>query len=144
MHRTYADLTGMSFWDVAAAGNPHVVNVGPYRLNRDDIQACSMTTVSERDAAGRMWTLALFAGWGLVMLLGVVEFGWRTRFLLGTGVLGAIALMAGVEALKLKPITHYRLDIALKGGRLVRYATASRTDAEVLTAELNAVARRVA
>jgi hypothetical protein len=142
MQRTYADLTGMTFWDVASLHNPHIVAVGPYRLAPHDIQGCSMTTVTERDTAGRVWTLALFVTGAIVITLGVLELGWQTRFLIGSGVLCVIAMMSAVEALKLKPITHWRLDIALKGGRRLSYATASRTDAEALTAQLNSLGRR--
>ncbi len=142
MQHTYADLTGMTFWDAGASTNPHVVTVGPYRLDRDDIQGCAMSTVTERDAAGRVWTMTLFIAGAALVLLGVVEFGWMTRFLLGAAVLAALAAMSAVEALKLKPITHWRLDIAMRGGRTVRYATANRTDAEILTSQINAIARR--
>lgn len=135
MRHTYADLTGTTFWNAPAKG--HWIELGSLRLPREEIVGCRIEDVVERDTAGKLATLGLFFAAALVLLLGVVEFGWRTRFLIGAVVLGTIAAVSGMEALGINRIVYYRLDVLLKDGRRVGYTTASRADAEALAVELS-------
>ncbi len=137
MRHSYADLTGTTFWNVPTKGHGHWVDLGGLRLPREEIAGCRIEDIAERDTAGKLATLGLFFAAALVLLLGVVEFGWRTRFLLGSVVLGTVAAVSDMEALGINRIVYYRLDVLIKDGRRVGYTTASRADAEALAAELN-------
>lgn len=136
MRQSYADVAATTFWSVPSPDRGGSVELGALRFERDEIVDCRIEEMVEPDGAGRLATMALFFAAGLVLLLGLVDFSWRFRILIGGLVLAVIALVSTMEALGISRTVHYRIDIHLRDGRSIGYTTASREDAEALAAEL--------
>jgi hypothetical protein len=92
---------------------------------------------------GRRPALFLMCAFGLiamVFLWGVVDVGWRTRFLLGAVVFGAIGLSAISDLLWNSTTGVYRVEVLLADGDSLRYATNDPAEQHRL---LSMVARHV-
>lgn len=135
MRQTTA-LGGMAFWERWEAGRGPIVELGELRLPRESIVSCRIEDVVEHDAAGKIATIALLFAAALVVLLGLLDFGWAGRLTILALVLGVIGAVSALEAMGLTRKAYYRLDILLNDGRRVGYTTPNRKDAEALAAEL--------
>jgi len=92
---------------------------------------------SEKDLSTAFATIAIFSGVAAVMVFGVVEIGWRVKFLLEGVLFGSIALCAVAELFSARRNTLFRFRLSLADGRMVEFATADRAAALALKAALD-------
>jgi hypothetical protein len=95
----------------------------------------------ERDPKPAFATLAVFGLIACAFLVGVVDMGWRTRFLVGAVCFGAIGLAALNDITWLTRRGIYRVEVLLRSGESLRYATIDADDQQRL---LTAVGRLIA
>ena len=136
MSHSYAETTVDALYDGREVPAGTWIELGALRLPRDSIIGCRIEDVVERDTAGKLASLGLLFAAVLVLLLGLVEFGWSSRLMIGAVVLGVIGAVSAMETLGLSRTLHYRLDILLNDGRRVGYTTENRRDAEALAQDL--------
>jgi len=140
MRQSLTDIAVPTYWDLPWQVTSPRISVGPYRIDTDDVLGCMTTAVSQRQTRGKLLTLCLFLAWALIILVAVLGFGWQTRFLLAAIVLAVIGIITGLETMRAGPQLHWRLDIALRGGRRISFATTNKADAEALSRRLTAIA----
>ena len=109
-----------------------ILRLGQQRVALSDIAGVSREDVVETDMKGK----ALMAFWFILaaslFVMGVVEWGWRTRFLLASFVTFAIAMTCLSEAARPARIGIVRLTIRLKTGGAISFASPHPDDASRL------------
>jgi hypothetical protein len=123
-------------WELSPAiRTPHlgpVLRVGARAIPIRDIKGYVGSTDSDTDKKPAFAALAVFGIATLVFLLGVLDLGWRTRFLLAAVLFVTIAASALHDLAWLTTSTIYRVEIYLASGDIVRYATIDRIKYEAL------------
>jgi hypothetical protein len=88
---------------------------------------------------------AIFAAAAFVFVVGVVDIGWRTRFLLGAAFMIALAFVSLVETMSIGPVRFVALTIDTSEGRVV-FTTPDPADASALegrvAAEMTGLGKR--
>lgn len=107
------------------------------------ISRYDLTTTIENDSAGQ-WVCAAIYGVGAtafltLVLLGALDF----KFVIAVVFLGAIALMATSDAVSVKPVTLFRLDLEIDDGRVLPYVSADLHAVRALIGRIDAAARPV-
>jgi hypothetical protein len=137
-------------WELSPAmRTPHlgpVLRVGARAIPVRDIKGYVGSADSDTDKKPAFATLAVFGIATLFFLLGVLDLGWRTRFMLGAVLFATIAASALHDLAWLTTSTIYRIEIYLASGDVVRYATVDRIKYEALIDALgmSALTRRSA
>jgi hypothetical protein len=90
----------------------------------------------ERDVDSVLTTVAVFMAVAAVLLILVVEMGWRARFLVGAGLFASIAIAAIVDLMRTMRIELYRLEIKMADGGTAMFVT---PDAAMLNAMMMAL-----
>ncbi len=122
-------------------GERHVVlTIGERRpIPIADIASVSLDTISERGDRG-LWTMTVFFGLAAVaILIGVIGHDWRTRFLIGAGLLAALAATSLAEAFAAARIGYRRLSIVTHRGERTVFASAEPGEVEQLARALASV-----
>ncbi len=114
------------------------LRIGSRRILLNDIESMALESVTERDCKGLAVIGALFGSGAVLFILLITVFDWRTRFLIGTTFLGALALASFVEAWTANRISLHRLHIRLRSGETAIFASA---DAAEIAGLLAAVQR---
>lgn len=117
-------------------GLPAGLQIGSKRILLNDIESMALETVTERDFKGLTVIGALFGSGAVLFVLLITVFDWRTRFLIGSTFLGALALASFAEAWRANRITLHRLHIRIKSGQIVVFASADATEIADLTSAL--------
>jgi len=126
----------------AAGAGPDVLRVGQTRVELADIRAVERQEQIERDVTGLLVMAGLFVLAGTALLFGVLEAGWRTRFLVGAFFLLTLASVSLFETLSIRSVRYVRLKIATVQGDVV-FTTADAADADRLERTLAATVSRV-
>jgi hypothetical protein len=131
-------------WEITPAGKTPglgaMVRIGARAVPLLQVRGVIGSLDRDTDRRPALLTVALFGVIACVFLFGVVDLGWRERFLLGAVVFGGIGLMALNDLMWLSTGGIYRVEILLASGETLRYATVDPADQERL---LNAVGRHV-
>jgi hypothetical protein len=118
-------------WELSpAVRTPHlgpVLRVGARAIPVRDITGYIGSADNDTDKKPAFATLAVFGLATMFFLLGVLDLGLRTRFLLGAVLFGIIGLSALHDLAWLTTSTIYRVEIHLASGEVVRYATIHQT-----------------
>lgn len=128
-------------WSIFEATGPdgaplRILRIGAREVAVADIESVAVEDVSSRDHSGLQVMALLFGTASLVLLLGVVEFSWRPRFLIGFAFLGALALASVWDIVGLRPIVYRRLHIRTRRGASLLFASADPRQAAELGAAL--------
>lgn len=120
-----------------AAGRPiSMLRIGARRYPAADLEVVQLETVTERDSAGLAVMGVLFGFGALLFVTLITVFDWRTRFLIGTTFLGALAMASFGEAWGANRITLYRLHIRSTAHGTVVFASADAAEIAGLMAAL--------
>lgn len=103
----------------AGNGTGAVLRVGARRLALSDIQSVAREEETERDIKGLLVIGAAFIFASTIFIAGVVDIGWRTRFLIGAGLLFALAIVSLTETLSIPAVRYVRLRITTATGEVV-------------------------
>lgn len=114
------------------------LRIGSRPIALDDIAGVAVERVAERDVKGLTVVAVGFALAASILLFGVADLGWRTRFLVGAGFLGAAALVSVVEVLWVNRIAYQRVHLTLVTGDTVVFASALPAEVDGLVAALAA------
>jgi hypothetical protein len=90
----------------------------------------------EADKKPAFAVLAVFGIAALFFLLGVVDVGWRARFLVAATLFACIALSAFHDMAWLTTSDVYRVEVLTAQGETLRYATVNAQEQEALLATL--------
>lgn len=112
------------------------LRIGSRRILLNDIESMALESVTERDCKGLAVIGALFGSGAVLFILLITVFDWRTRFLIGTTFLGALALASFVEAWTANRISLHRLHIRLRSGETAIFASADAAEIADLTSAL--------
>jgi hypothetical protein len=117
-------------WDIDSASGPQV-RVGKTTLAVSDISNVTSEDVAESDHWGVMLMGVLFLSGAMAILIGVNHYGWRTRFLLGAGILFFFGLVSLYEAARTRMVHYVRLRLVTKSGDVL-FTSADPADAQAL------------
>lgn len=124
-------------WEVERASDGRsVVRVGEVRFNLSEIASVSAGIEQTRHRHGRVVAMLLFGIVASLYLIGILQFGVHSRFLLAVFICFSLALMSLQDVILVRPQRLAVFDIRLKDGRHIRWATADVADAAALNAVL--------
>lgn len=135
--------TAPAMWAIErAAGGNAILRIGTRRIPVAAIRAVTREEVADRDVGGLVVMAGAFAFSAAIFVVGVIDIGWRTRFLLGAIILFGLAYMSLKESFGVQPVRYVRLRLALPEGDVV-FTTPDRADASALEARIAAEQRSV-
>jgi hypothetical protein len=131
-------------WEVSpAAQTPALgpmLRIGARAVPIHDVCGVVGSAEHEKDRNPAFATLAVFGLIACAFLVGVVDLGWRERFLVGAVVFGTIGLAALNDITWLTRRGIYRVEVLLHSGETLRYATIDPEDQQTL---LTAIGRHL-
>ncbi|MBU1212105.1 MAG: hypothetical protein KJ587_12625 [Alphaproteobacteria bacterium] len=125
--------------DVVGGGD--VLRLGDHAVRLDDIASYKVNEVAERDVDGLMLNAAVFFVAASVFLIGVLQFGWLERFLLGFVFLTVLGVASLLEVLGLNRISYLQLTLFTRSGRMVQFTSVDPRDVGRLTGFLSQIVR---
>lgn len=123
----------------ATAGKPQL-RFGHRLVAPGDVSGYGVSRHRYKDRAGSTAIMLAGALGASIFAVGVIEHGWRARFLLGAAVCALIGLSALESFLEAKPIEHYRFDVRLASGEAVTYVTIDPAETARLEEQLRQAA----
>lgn len=130
-------------WELLAGGRaPSVgalLRLGQRAAPVSDIRGFVASTDLGEKRRPALMLMALFAGVGLLFLVGVIDIGLRARFLVAAILFGSIALIALNDMLRLASGGVFRVDVLTAGGETFRHATTDIEEHASLLAALGAI-----
>lgn len=133
----------MPSWEIVpAAATPIVgatLRLAQRALPLAEIRGVIVTSDSRREIRPALAVLMAFGSIGLVIVIGVLGFEWRTRMLVGALLFVAIGLSALNDILWLTRASLHRVEILTARGETLVYATTDETDARHLAQQLAGV-----
>ena len=108
------------------------LRVGQNILPLADVQAFETGEVVEPNVIGHLMAVGLFLFGGALFIIPVAAQIARPKFLLGGVLLIFIGLTAIGEILRARSIHLFHVDIRMKSGRVVRFTSDQKAEAEAL------------
>jgi hypothetical protein len=119
-----------------------VLRLGARALPVSEIRGFIGSSDLEVDKKPAFATLAVFGVAAVFFLLGVLDIGWRTRFLAASSLFGLIAVSALHDMVWMTTSGLFRVEILTASGETLRYTTIDPSDQQRLMAALDrAIAR---
>ena len=109
---------------------------GTRAIRLADVAAFEAEGLSEKDLSTAFATIAVFSGVAAFFGFGVVEIGWRARFLLEGVLFGAIAVCAAAELFSARRQTLYTFVIRMRDASSATFVTADTAEARAVQAAL--------
>jgi len=103
----------------------------------DTVASYAAEGLSEKDLSTAFATIAIFSGVAAFQIFGVVEIGWRAKFLLEGALFGAIALCAVAELFSAMRQTLYTFTIVQTDGTRTEFVTTDKSEAEAVKTALD-------
>jgi hypothetical protein len=125
----------------AAGGAEDVLRLGTHAVRLDDIASYKLEQISERDGDGLLINAAVFFIAGFVFLIGVIQFGWLERFLIGFVFLLILGMSSVSEVMGLNRINYLRLTVFTHEGRKVCFTSVDHRDVGRLIGFLDEIIR---
>jgi len=119
-----------------------VLRLGDHAVRLDDIASYKVNEVAERDVDGLMLNAAVFFVAASVFLIGVLQFGWLERFLIGFVLLTVLGVASLAEVVGLNKISYLQLTVFTRSGRAVQFTSVDPRDVGRLTGFLSQIVRR--
>lgn len=113
--------------------------LGSKTVHLADIHSFKVEECIERDVNGLLLAGAGFSIFGTIFLMGVIDYGWRERFLLGFVILLILGIASILEAPGINAARFQELTITTGDGRNVRFSCADVNEMARLTAFLQSV-----
>jgi hypothetical protein len=122
-----------------------VLRLGARAVPVSEISGFIGSSDLEVDRKPAFATLAVFGVAALFFLLGVLDIGWRTRFLAASCLFGLIALSALHDIVWMTTSGLFRVEILTASGETLRYTTIDPAEQQqLMTALERAIARPIA
>lgn len=118
-----------------------VLRLGNHAVRLDDIASYKVNEVAERDVDGLMLNAAVFFVVASAFLIGVLQFGWLERFLIGFVFLTVLGVASLVEVVGLNKINYLQLTVFTRSGRSVQFTSVDPRDVGRLTGFLSQIVR---
>jgi hypothetical protein len=133
-------------WELTAPdrtpGLGAVLRLGARAIPVSDIRGFIGSSDLEIDRKPAYATLAVFGVAALFFLLGVLDIGWRTRFLAAAVLFGLIALSAIHDLFWMTTSGLFRVEILTATGETLRYTTIDPVEQQRLMSALDRVISR--
>lgn len=132
----------------AESGSPHgediaagddVLRLGSHAVRLDDITSYKLEEVVKRDTEGLLINGAVFFAAAAVFLIGVLQFGWLERFLIGFVFLLILGMTSVAEVMGLNQISYLQLTVFTRQGRRVKFTSTDSRDVDRLIGFLRQV-----
>jgi len=117
------------------------LHCGDISVPLDTVASYSADGRSEKDLSTAFATIAVFSAVGALMVVGVLDIGWRSRFLFEGALFGALALCAGAELFSSQRQTLFTFTLRLVDGRTATFVTADVAQARCVTTALDLAIR---
>lgn len=112
------------------------LRVGGRTIALGDIRSHSWSIINERDRDGYWLLVAVFCLVAWTCMFGVLEIGWRTRFLLGAGLAALIVVTAFEDIWRASRVELHEIDILLVSGDRLVFSTGDAREAGALATAL--------
>ena len=119
-------------WQAGQIDGRDVLWLGRQWLVLDEIQSFQAHFIAERDNEGLMVNFSLFGILACAFVIPVLHDVIAAKFLIGAGLLGAIALMSLSEIIFSEPIKTVRLEFTMRDGRKMSYSSGQQADVAAL------------
>ena len=119
-------------WDVSDTS----LRLAGRLIDRREIVGAHASRIEERDTAGAMLIFAVFLLVTAVIVIGVFELGWRTRYLLAAVLCGMIALTGLQDMRQASLVRTFDVDVHLSSGETVSITMAEEREARALISAL--------
>lgn len=133
----------MPTWEIVpAAATPIVgatLRLAQRALPLAEIRGVIVTCETRREIRPALAVLMAFCALGLMLVIGVLGFEWRTRMLAGGVLFVAIGLTALNDILWLTRASLHRVEILTARGETLVYATTEERDAQRLAEQLTGI-----
>lgn len=127
-----------------AVGGEDILRLGNHAVRLEDIVSYKVNEVAERDMDGLLFNVAVFLLVAAVFLIGVLQFGWLERFLIGFLFLLILGISSLAEVAGLNTIRYLQLTVFTRSGRAVEFTSVDARDLGRLTGFLSQVVRGTA
>jgi Family of unknown function (DUF6232)/Sulfate permease family len=128
-------------WDVTPASRtPHlgaILRLGARAVPLAEVVGFIGSADRETDKKPAVATLAVFGIATVFFLIGVLDLGWRTRFLAAALLFGFIALSAFHDLAWQTTSGIYRVEILTRSGETLRFSTIDPNDQDALLQALS-------
>lgn len=118
-----------------------VLRLGNDAVRVEDIASYKVNEVSERDFDGLLLNAVVFFSGAAIFLIGVLQFGWLERFLIGFVFLIILGVSSLVEIARLNKISYLQLTVFTRSGRSVKFTSVDPRDIGRLTGFLSQIVR---
>ncbi len=115
-----------------------ILHFGRHRIPLEDIAAINGEEEGYRPITGLMLAGAVFLVLASVIVFGVFEGRWESRYLIGATFLAFLGSIGCFEVLQIGKQSLYRLRLTLNSGEVVTFASADRLDVDRLAARIAA------
>jgi hypothetical protein len=132
-------------WEVLPGRSPAVgelLRLGSRAVPLGDIRGFVASADKETDRKPALVTLAVFGVVALFFLFGVLDIGWRTRFLAATCLFGFIAVSALNDIAWMTQTGLYRVDVLTARGETICFTTVDEAEQATLIATLGGIVGR--
>ncbi|MCH9808046.1 MAG: hypothetical protein K0U74_09955 [Alphaproteobacteria bacterium] len=105
-----------------------VLRLGSQSVRLEDIASYKVEQISERDVEGLLLNGTMFFFGALVFLIGVLQFSWLERFLIGFVFLSILGIASMAEVVGLNRIQYMQLTVFTHSGRKLKFSSADDRD----------------
>ncbi len=119
-----------------------VLRLGNHAVRLEDIRSYRLEEIVERDYEGLLLNAVIFFLGASVFLIGVIQFGWLERFLIGFVFLFILGMAGLGEVMGLNTIRYMRLTVHTRAGRSVHFTNPDTRDMTRLISFLDQIVRR--
>ena len=123
-------------WSVTGSPSGRRLRIGAREIALDDVASVAVEQVTARDVQGLGVMTAVFAMAAALILIGVADLGWQTRFLIGAAVLAGLALASLSEIFGVRSIAYTRLHIRSRRGATLLFTSADAREVDALAEAL--------
>lgn len=122
--------------------NPDILRLGAHAVAVDDIASYRLEEIAERDTDGL--AIIAFGSLSIAMLVltGVVAFGWLERFLIAFAILAILGIASLVEIVGVNTIRYMRVTIFTRSGSQIPFTATDPKETGELTQFLEEVLGR--
>lgn len=127
-----------------ALSGEDVLRLGNQAVRLEDIVSYKVNEVAERGADGLLMNAAVFLLMAGLFVIGVLQFGWLERFLIGFFFLLILGISSLAEVAGLNTVRYLQLTVFTRSGRAVEFTSVDPRDVGRLTGFLSQVVRGTA
>lgn len=105
-----------------------VLRLGQQSVRLEDIASYKLEQISDRDVEGLLINGLMFFVAAVIFLVGVLQFGWLERFLIGFVFLTVLGVSSMFEVFGLNRIEYLQLTVFTHSGRKLKFSSADHRD----------------